>query len=85
MATKKKTDTDTTDADEAVAENTRAEAQEAMDAEHEKGYRGVAVDPTPNENYSVSGVTEGKPTPETDPKHRRKVRDALEERAASRF
>ena len=32
----------------------------------EQGFRGVEVDPTPNENYTVAGVTAGKPTPETD-------------------
>lgn len=79
MAKKK----DTTD-DEATVETTHAEAQEAMDAEHEKGYRGVAVDPTPNENYTLAGVTSGKPTPETDPEHARKVRAELEDRAAAR-
>lgn len=30
------------------------------------GYLGTKVDPTPNENYTVAGVTSGKPTPETD-------------------
>lgn len=32
----------------------------------EQGFRGVEVDPTPNEHYTVAGVTAGKPTPETD-------------------
>jgi hypothetical protein len=32
----------------------------------EQGFIGVAADPTPNENYTVAGVTSGKPTPETD-------------------
>lgn len=44
------------------------EVQSKMDEETEKGFRGVKVDPTPNENYTVAGVTSGKPTPETDPK-----------------
>lgn len=34
--------------------------------ETEQGFRGVEVDPTPNENYTVAGVTSGAPTPETD-------------------
>lgn len=75
MAKKKKETTDDLGA---------AEVQERMDAEQEQGYRGDAVDPTPNENYTVAGVTSGKPTPETDPKFRRKVREELEERAEGR-
>lgn len=37
--------------------------QEQVDKETEQGFRGVEVDPTPNENYTVSGVTSGKPVP----------------------
>lgn len=43
-----------------------AEVQEKVDAENEQGFRGTRVDPTPLENYTVDGVTSGKPTPETD-------------------
>lgn len=43
-----------------------AELQANIDEINEKGYRGTAIDPTPNENYTVAGVTAGKPTPETD-------------------
>ena len=39
--------------------------KEAVDAETEQGFRGVRTDPTPNENYTVKGVTSGAPTPET--------------------
>jgi hypothetical protein len=46
----------------------QAEVQKKFDAEQEQGYRGVVPDPTPNENYSVAGVTSGAPTPETDKK-----------------
>lgn len=35
-------------------------------AEQAQGFRGIEVDPTPNENYTVAGVTSGAPTPETD-------------------
>jgi hypothetical protein len=42
------------------------EAQAAKDEEEAKGFFGVEVDPTPNEHYTVDGVTSGKPTPETD-------------------
>lgn len=40
--------------------------QSIADRETEQGFRGVEVDPTPNENYTVKGVTKGLPTPETD-------------------
>ena len=40
-------------------------AQKTVDEETAKGYRGEQADPTPNENYTVAGVTAGAPTPET--------------------
>lgn len=43
------------------------QVQERVDQEQEQGYVGRKVDPTPNENYTVAGVTSGAPTPETDP------------------
>jgi len=43
------------------------QVQEKMDEEQEKGYRGFVPDPTPNENYTVAGVTSGAPTPENNP------------------
>lgn len=43
------------------------EVQHNMDVETEQGFAGTKVDQTPDENYSVAGVTSGKPTPETDP------------------
>lgn len=51
-----------------------AEVQAKVDEETEQGFRGIEVDPTPNENYTVAGVTAGKPTPETDPDHAEAVR-----------
>lgn len=56
-----------------AAEPARAEGagqdqvQRAMDAEQRKGYFGAKVDPTPDEAYTVAGVTKGADTPETDP------------------
>jgi hypothetical protein len=41
-------------------------ANETAEKEMAQGFRGVATDETPNENYTVAGVTSGKPTPETD-------------------
>lgn len=37
-----------------------------LEKANEQGFIGQKVDPTPNENYTVAGVTAGKPTPETD-------------------
>lgn len=48
----------------------------------EASFFGLAVDPTPNENYTVAGVASGKPTPETDEKAAAK---AAEAGARSRF
>lgn len=48
--------------------------QEKVDKETAQGFRGVEVDSTPNENYSVAGVTSGAPTPETDEAQAEQVR-----------
>ncbi len=56
---------------------TQEAVQATVDAEQEQGYRGTTVDPTPNENYTVAGVTSGKPTPETDEKARKAAYDAV--------
>jgi hypothetical protein len=52
------------------------EVQERVDQESAQGFRGTEVDPTPNENYTVKGVTSGAPTPETDADHAAEVRKA---------
>lgn len=61
------------DAGEEVGE---AQVQETVDAENAAGFRGTAADPTPNEHYTVAGVTKGLPTPETHFGQRRAARDA---------
>ncbi len=63
-----------------MAEKKTPEAQvdETRSAELEQGYRGTVPDPTPNENYTVAGVTSGKPTPETDDGLRAKARQNLQ-------
>jgi hypothetical protein len=43
------------------------QAQAKMDEEQGQGFRGAKADPTPDEHYTVQGVVENKPTPETDP------------------
>jgi hypothetical protein len=53
-----------------------AEVQAKVDEENEQGFRGARVDPTPLENYTLSGVTSGKPTPETDADAAEKARKA---------
>ena len=42
----------------------QAEVQAIFDEAAEKGYFGETPDETPNENYTLKGVTAGKPTPE---------------------
>jgi hypothetical protein len=49
------------------------QVQSQLDKEQAQGFRGTEVDQTPNENYSVSGVTSGAPTPETDAEQKRKA------------
>lgn len=43
------------------------EVQAKVDTENEQGFVGFVPDPTPNENYTVAGVTSGAPTPENNP------------------
>lgn len=47
------------------------EVQHAMDKATEQGFIGVETDDTPNENYTVAGVTSGAPTPETTDKNKK--------------
>jgi hypothetical protein len=56
--------------------------QEVIDQENAQGFRGVEVDPTPNENYTLQGVTSGKPTPETDSDAAEAARKAQSDSAA---
>ncbi|MFF0277452.1 hypothetical protein [Streptomyces sp. NPDC004330] len=53
-------------ADASASDGVAAAVQRRMDEGAERGLLGVEVDPTPNEHYTVAGVTEGLPTPETD-------------------
>ncbi len=53
-------------ADAIAADTSAAEVQAKADEDQARGFRGVEVDPTPNENYTIAGVTSGAPTPETD-------------------
>lgn len=69
MADNEKKQTDPGKQTEAIAD----QAQKAIDREVEQGFRGVEVDPTPNENYTVAGVTSGAPTPESDPEQAAQV------------
>lgn len=58
--------------------------QEATGKAQAQGFFGVEADPTPNANYTVAGVVEGKPTPETDGEHAREVRQKLDADARQR-
>lgn len=62
--------------EQAKADPSTAEVQRQVDEENEQGFRGVEVDPTPNENYTVAGVTSGAPTPETDDEAAEQARTA---------
>jgi hypothetical protein len=66
MADKKQTPVEDQpqDKQEQLAEESNAQVQERVDQETEQGFRGVEVDQTPNENYTVAGVTAGLPVPE---------------------
>lgn len=52
--------------DAVTADQSTAEVQQRVDEDEARGFRGLEVDPTPNENYTIAGVTSGAPTPETD-------------------
>ena len=52
---------------------------EQLHEAQEQGFLGVAVDETPNEAYTLQGVVEGQPTPETE----RQAADAVEDPAAT--
>lgn len=52
---------------QAVSDGGQAEMQAKSDEAQRKGYFGETPDPTPNEAYTIQGVTGGAPTPETDP------------------
>lgn len=55
-------------------QSTATQPQEIIDREASQGFRGSEVDSTPNENYTVAGVTSGAPTPETDVESAKQVR-----------
>jgi hypothetical protein len=54
----------------------------SIDHDNAKGYVGDVRDPTPNENYTVSGVIAGLPTPESDLEYAAELKAAFD--AASR-
>lgn len=49
---------------EQAAEAGNESVQETVDDELDQGFRGTEADTTPNENYTVAGVTSGAPVPE---------------------
>lgn len=65
---------------ETKSEQTRSKTESAAVSsianETAQGFRGTEVDPTPNENYTVAGVTSGAPTPETAVESAKEVRQA---------
>lgn len=67
--------------EKATEEKAKGDVAEQVAVELEQGYHGDAVDPTPNEHYTLAGVLAGKPTPENNPEHAHKVRTELQEKA----
>ena len=57
---------DTTNETAPDADLGQEEVAERIAQEQAQGYVGTVTDPTPNENYTLAGVTSGAPTPETD-------------------
>jgi hypothetical protein len=66
VSNSKKSDTKIETSAKAQPSTGNAEVQAKVDKENAQGFRGTEVDPTPNANYSVSGVISSAPTPETD-------------------
>lgn len=62
--------------DDKATDAAAKQVQKAKDVEDEQGFRGIKVDPTPNENYTLKGAAAGKPTPETDEKQAEKAKQA---------
>lgn len=52
---------------EQAAEAGNESVRETVDDELDQGFRGTEADTTPNENYTVAGVTSGAPVPEAAP------------------
>lgn len=73
-----KTKQDAVEADSSVSD----QVADAIAQETSQGFRGVEVDPTPNENYTLAGVTSDAPTPETDVDAAEAARKAQAEVAA---
>ncbi len=67
-----------------AADPSLAEAQRLADEANRKGYIGVEADPTPDDHYTLAGVTAGKPTPETDRGQFTKVREYQETELAEK-
>lgn len=64
MATSQKPTTQTSSGAADNKDVDRDEVQARFDEAAEKGYFGHTPDETPNENYTLKGVTSGAPTPE---------------------
>lgn len=60
----KKTTQTSSGASDATEDLGADEVQQRFDEANEKGYFGYTPDETPNENYTLQGVTSDKPTPE---------------------
>lgn len=59
-----------------MAEKKAAENKASLEDATKQGFLGTEVDPTPNENYTVAGVTKNAPTPENNAKAVSTAREA---------
>jgi len=73
----KKNDNASSGSSQPQADETSKQVQELVDEAEAQGFLGQKVDPTPNEHYTLDGVTSGKPTPETDADAKAKANEAL--------
>ena len=65
--------------DDPPRESGEEQVDEAIQREQGQGFHGTEVDPTPNENYTLQGVTSNAPTPENDDDAAREARARLEQ------
>lgn len=61
------------------------QAQSVVDQETKQGFRGTEVDLTPNENYTVKGVTSGADVPEAAANKAEAIREATNPEVGGRF
>ena len=74
MSSKTKSDMTKASTPSSAKGTSLTDIQARVDQENKQGFRGIEVDSTPNENYTLAGVVKDAPTPETDVETAHKVR-----------